>query len=78
MIEKIVKGEFLQGRKTYISILVALSGLVAGRLGVDLPKQEINGIIEIIRLNWQDITVFAGLIAAAWSRLVSKGPTEKK
>ena len=36
-----------------------------GALAVDLPKQEINGIIEIIRLNWQDITVLAGLIAGS-------------
>ena len=76
-IEKIVSGDFLHGKKTYLSILIAFAGFVAGRFGIDLPKQEVNGIIEIIRLNWEDITVLAGLIAAAWSRLVTKGSQKK-
>jgi len=77
MIEKLLKGDFLDGKKTYISLLVAAAGLVAGRFGIDLPKQEVNGIIEIVRLNWEDITVLAGLVAAAWARLVTKGPQKK-
>lgn len=74
---KIKNGEFFQGKKTYISILVAAAGFIAGRAGIDLPKQEVNGIIEIVRLNWEDIMVVSGLIAAAWGRLVAKTPEKK-
>ena len=77
IIERLIKGDFLQGKKTYISLLVTAAGFVAGRFGVDLPKQEVNGIIEILRVNWEDVTVLSGLVAAAWARLVAKTPEKK-
>jgi len=74
MITKLITGDFLNGKKTFISIGLGLAGFVAQKYGI---KHEADSIIELVRLNWDDLLVLAGLVGAAWGRIVAK-PKEGK
>jgi len=69
MIAKIITGDFLKGKKTFLSIGIGLVGFFANKYGV---KHEFDGVVELIKLNWDDILVLAGLVGAAWGRIVAK------
>jgi len=69
MIAKIITGDFLKGKKTFLSIGIGLVGFFANKYGV---KHEFDGVVELIKLNWDDILVLAGLVGAAWGRIVAR------
>ena len=69
MIKKLLKGDFLNGKKTFISLLLGLAGFAANKYGV---KHEFEGIVEIVSLNSAELVTLAGLIGAVWGRLVAK------
>ena len=69
MIAKIITGDFLKGKKTFLSIGIGLVGFFANKYGV---KHEFDGVVELVKMNWDDILVLAGLVGAAWGRIVAK------
>lgn len=69
MITKLLKGDFLSGKKTFISLALGLAGFAANKYGI---KHEFEGIVEIVSLNSAELVTLAGLIGAAWGRLVAK------
>ena len=69
MITKLLKGDFLSGKKTFISLALGLAGFFANKYGV---KHEFDGVVEIISLNSAEIVTLIGLIGAAWGRIVAK------
>lgn len=74
MIKKLISGDFLNGKKTYLAIIISGIGWVAGRYGV---KAEVDQVIHLLQLNWQDGMTLAGLLGAIWARAVSKGNSDK-
>jgi len=74
MIKKLLSGNFLNGKKTYMAILVSGIGWVAGRYGV---QTEVNQVIEVLKMSGPDLMTLGGLLAAIWARAVSKGNPDK-
>lgn len=74
MIKKLLSGNFLNGKKTYMAILVSGIGWVAGRYGV---QTEVNQVIEVLKMSGPDLMTLGGLLAAIWARAVSKGNSDK-
>ena len=70
MIKKLISGNFLNGKKTYMAILVSGIGWVAGRYGV---QSEVNQVIEVLKMSGPDLMTLGGLLTAIWARAVSKG-----
>ena len=69
IIEKIISGNFLRGKKTYLSIGLGLAGFFANKYGF---KHEFDGVVEIVRLNSAELATLVGLIGAIWGRIVAK------
>jgi len=64
---------WLDGKRTYIGLIIATAGLLGERFRVDVPTHEINGALDLLAANWDVFAQFAGLIMAAWGRVkVSK------
>ena len=74
MITKLIKGDFLSGKKTFISIGIGLAGFFANKYGV---KHEFDGVVEIISLNSAEIVTLIGLIGGIWGRIVAKPKSGK-
>ena len=75
IIKKLIAGDFLNGKKTYLAVLISGIGWVAGRYGV---QAEVNQVIELLKLSGPDFMTLGGLLAAIWARAVSKGNPQDK
>ena len=69
LIEKIISGNFLSGKKTYLSIGLGLAGFFANKYGF---RHEFDGVVEIVKLNSAELATLVGLVGAIWGRLVAK------
>jgi len=65
---KITMKTILPGKLTYVGLAISLAGMVAGRFGIVLPKDEINGIVTLIAANWDAVAQLGGLLTAAYGR----------
>lgn len=68
--------KFLDGKKTYIGILVAAAPTVAGFFGYDITVQgagELGGALGLILTNVETVIEAVGLLVAAYGRLVTRG-----
>lgn len=65
---KLTMKTILPGKLTYVGLAISLAGMIAGRFGITLPQDEINGIVSLVAANWDLIAQVGGLITAAYGR----------
>ena len=59
---------WLDGKRTYIGLLISTVGLIGSRFHVDVPTDEMNGVVEIVATQWDVFAQLAGLIVAGWGQ----------
>lgn len=64
-----MNSQTLQGKLTYLGILISALGAAGNLLGWTIPTDEVKGMISWVQANWDDIAQFAGLVTAAYGRL---------
>lgn len=67
------KPSWLDGKRTFIGLAISALGLLGSRFQVDVPTDEVNGVLDVISANWDVFAQLAGLVVAAYGRVkVSK------
>ena len=61
--------QFLQGRLTFLGILISLFGFIAGKVGWVFPQSEADTIAGWIAANWDSLAEFIGMLTAFYGRL---------
>lgn len=67
--------KILDGKKTYIGILVAATPTIAGLFGYNISVEgagELGGILENVMVNIETVIETVGLMIAAYGRIVTK------
>lgn len=59
----------LQGKLTYIGIVISVAGALGRLFGLHLPTEEVQGMLSWIAANWDALAEFGGLATAAYGRL---------
>ena len=59
----------LQGRLTYVGILISAVGALGNLSGWHVPADEVRGMVAWVQAHWDDLMQFAGLATAAYGRL---------
>lgn len=57
--------------KTVWGAILVVLGLLGRAFGVDVPKEEISGVIELLGANWENFTQLFGAILAIWGRITA-------
>ena len=65
---KLTMKTILPGKLTYVGLAISLAGMIAGKFGIVLPKDEIHGITTFVAANWDSFAQLGGLITAAYGR----------
>lgn len=60
--------QVLQGKLTYLGLIVTISGFLGNLFGAKFPKEEVDGILTWVGANWDSLAQFGGLVTAAWGR----------
>lgn len=63
------KPSWLDGKRTFIGLAISAAGLLGSRFQVDVPTEEVNGIVDAVSANWDLFAQLAGLVVAAWGRV---------
>lgn len=61
--------QFLQGKLTYLGILLTALGALGNLFGFTVPTDEVKGIVSWLQANWDQIMELVGLVVAAYGRL---------
>ena len=61
--------QFLQGKLTYLGILLTALGALGHLFGFTVPNEEVKGIIGWFQTNWNTLMELVGLVIAAYGRL---------
>ena len=61
--------QFLQGKLTYLGILLTALGALGNLFGFAVPTDEVKGIVSWLQTNWDQIMELVGLVVAAYGRL---------
>lgn len=64
-----MNSQTLQGKLTYIGILLSAAGAAGKLFGWEIPTEEVKGMISWAQANWDDLAQFVGLATAAYGRL---------
>lgn len=64
-----MKTQTLQGKLTYLGILLSGVGALGNLFGWDIPADEVKSMLSWTQAHWDDLAQFAGLAAAAYGRL---------
>lgn len=66
--------QWLEGKKTYIGLMITLVGVVAQLIGPTAQPfaEDATGILGWLQLNWEVLTQGIGLIVAAYGRAVAR------
>lgn len=67
--------EWLEGKKTYIGLLIVLIGTL-GQLfgpGIQPHTQDATDLLRWVEINWDTLMQFVGLVVAAYGRAVTRG-----
>ena len=59
----------LQGRLTYVGILLSAAGALGNLFGWHVPTDEVKDMVSWIQGHWDDLVQFTGLATAAYGRL---------
>lgn len=62
------KPQFLQGKLTYIGLILSGIGMICKPFGIDLPDDEAKDFIRLLSSNWESFAEMAGLLVAAYGR----------
>jgi hypothetical protein len=60
--------QFLQGKLTYIGLIMTALGAFAQTTGIAIPLNDIQALIDFVQLNWHVVLEFAGLVTALYGR----------
>lgn len=63
------KPQWLEGKLTYIGLVLATIGSIGKIFGLNLPTSEADGFLHLISDNWETIATGIGLLTAAWGRI---------
>lgn len=61
--------QFLQGRLTYLGVLLTAAGTVGKLFGWYVPVDEIRGAIDFIQAQWPTIVEFVGMLTTIYGRI---------
>lgn len=61
--------QFLQGKMTFIGLLLTLAGTLGKLFGWEVPAAEVNGFLAWLLASWDSLTQGIGLIIAFYGRL---------
>lgn len=70
--------KWLDGKRTYLGLILTTAGMLGKRFGWVLPVEEANGILDLIAANWDVIAEIAGLAFAAYGRFMTSARARKK
>lgn len=57
--------------KTIWGALLVVAGLAGKAVGVDVPKDEISGVIDTLSANWEAIAQVIGVAMTVWGRFTA-------
>ena len=57
--------------KTIWGSLLVVVSLLGRAFGIDVPKDEISGLIDLISANWDAFTSIIGVILTIWGRFTA-------
>lgn len=60
---------WLEGKRTFIGLAISAAGLLGSRFHVDVPTEEVNGVLDVVAMNWDVFAQITGLVVAAWGRI---------
>lgn len=60
--------QFLQGRLTYIGVLLTAAGTVGKLFGWNVPVDEIRSAIDFLQAQWPTVLEFAGMLTTIYGR----------
>lgn len=61
--------QWLQGKLTYLSLVLSALGAVGKLFGWELPTNEAQDMLTWLGANWDDLAQFLGLAGAAYGKL---------
>ena len=61
--------QFLQGKMTYIGLIMTALGAFAQTTGIPLPLADIQALVDFVQVNWPTVLEFFGLVTALYGRL---------
>jgi hypothetical protein len=61
--------QWLEGRLTFIGLIIAGIGSFAKAAGYDAPVDEAEGLLSWTLANWDDLAQLVGLLSAFYGRL---------
>lgn len=64
-----MKTQTLQGKLTYLGILLSGVGALGNLFGWEIPADEVKGMLSWTQAHWDDLSQFLGLATAAYGRL---------
>jgi len=59
---------WLQGKMTYLGLVLVAVGAVGKLFGYDLPTTEAQGILDWSLAHWDDVAQLVGLLTSAYGR----------
>jgi|688.fasta_scaffold04470_21 hypothetical protein len=60
--------QFLQGKLTYIGLIMTALGAFAQTTGIAIPLNDIQALIDFVQANWHVVLEFVGLVTALYGR----------
>lgn len=57
--------------KTIWGAILVVASLIGNAFGLDVPKDEISGLIDLISANWDTFTSIIGVVLTIWGRLTA-------
>lgn len=61
--------QFLQGRLTYLGVLLTAAGTVGKLFGWYVPVDEVKSAIEFVQAQWPVVMEFVGMLTTIYGRL---------
>lgn len=61
--------QFLQGRLTYLGVLLTAAGTVGKLFGWYVPVDEITSAIDFVQAQWPVVMEFVGMVTTIYGRL---------
>lgn len=62
------KPQWLQGKLTFIGLVLATIGSIGKVFGLSLPTSEADGFLHYLSDNWDTLASGVGILIAAWGR----------
>lgn len=63
------KPQFLQGKMTFLGLILTTVGMIGKTFGLNLPTDEAGDFMTWLAANWDSLAQGVGILVAAYGRL---------